>query len=298
MPSLAEPLAPPPRLSRRRADGPDGRMSRDRLITMLVLAGMLHGLIILGVSFTAPASRGDGAGRGMDILLVSDELPEARSNDSATYLAQRTQTGSGNTQERLPARLPATARERAVAESKAAQAQERLEEQLLATTGASRTRVQMVALPDPATAAQQQLQQSEPQSAGDEALRLRGEARDELYVTADTKVSRLAPYLDGWRRRVERIGTTNYPSVAQRRGLSGNPVIEVALQRDGKLQSARILHSSGYPEIDAAALGILRLASPFDPFPPELARDYRTLRFAYEWQFEGSGTSPGVITVP
>jgi protein TonB len=274
-------------------------MSRDRLITMLVLAGMLHGLIILGVSFTAPASRGDGASRGMEILLVSDELPEARNNDSATYLAQRTQTGSGNTQERLPARLPATAQERAVAESKTTQAQERLEEQLLATTGASRTRVQMVALPDPVNLpGQQQVQQSEPQSAGDEALRLRGEARDELYVTADTKISRLAPYLDGWRRRVERIGTTNYPSVVQRRGLSGNPVIEVALQRDGKLQSARILHSSGYPEIDAAALGILRLASPFDPFPPELARDYRTLRFAYEWQFEGSGAAHGVVTVP
>jgi protein TonB len=299
MPSLAEPLPAPPRLTRRRADGPEGRMSRDRLITMLVLAGMLHGLIILGVSFTAPASRGDGGSRGMEILLVSDELPEARSNDSATYLAQRTQMGSGNTRERLPARLPAAAQARAGAAPATAQAQARLEEQLLTTTGASRTRVQMVALPDPADpAAEQQAQSAELQRTGDEALRLRGEARDELYVTADTRASRLAPYLDGWRRRVERIGTTNYPTVAQRRGMSGNPVIEVALQRDGKLLSARILHSSGHPEIDAAALGILRLASPFDPFPPELARDYRTLRFAYEWQFEGSEGDHGLLTVP
>ncbi len=40
------------------------------------------------------------------MLLVSDELPEAKRNDTATYLAQRTQAGSGNTQERLPAQLP------------------------------------------------------------------------------------------------------------------------------------------------------------------------------------------------
>ncbi len=59
------------------------------------------------------------------------------------------------------------------------------------------------------------------------------------------------------------------------------------MQRDGRLQSATIQRSSGHPEIDAAALDILRLASPFDPFPPELARDYRVLRFAYEWQFVG-----------
>ncbi len=299
MPSFAEQLAAPQRLTRRRADGTEGRQSRDRLVTTLVLAGMLHGLIILGVSFTAPASRGDGGNRGMEILLVSDELPETRNNDSATYLAQRTQTGSGNTRERLPARLPAAARPQPGAEAKPAQAAVRLDERQLSTTGFSRTRVQMVALPDPPTQpAQQQVQQAEPQRTSEEALRLRGEARDELYVTADTRASRLAPYLDGWRRRVERIGTINYPSVAHRRGLSGNPVIEVALQRDGNLQSARILHSSGHPEIDAAALGILRLASPFDPFPPELARDYLTLRFAYEWQFEGGQPVQGAISVP
>ena len=59
----------------------------------------------------------------------------------------------------------------------------------------------------------------------------------------------------------------NYPSAAQRANLDGNPVVEVALLRDGKLQSAKIQRSSGHPEIDAAALEILRLASPFDPFP-------------------------------
>jgi periplasmic protein TonB len=297
MPSIAEPLPEPVRLARRRVDGSEGREARDRLITTLVLAGLLHALIVLGVTFTAPASDGDGASQGMEVLLVSEELPEARRNDTATYLSQRTQTGSGNTRERLPAQIPGAAAEQAAPERTTAR--EEADEQLLTTTGTGRTRLQMTALADPATAPEPPApQQAAAKRAADQNLRLRGEVRDELYVTADTRASRLAPYLNSWRLRVERIGTINYPSAAQRRGLSGNPVIEVALHRDGRLKSARVQRSSGHPEIDAAALDILRLASPFDPFPPELAREYLTLRFAYEWRFEGSGFSPGMVTVP
>jgi protein TonB len=153
-------------------------------------------------------------------------------------------------------------------------------------------------VPLPATEAMAAQQPAAAQRAGDRELQLRGETRDELYVTADTRASRLAPYLDSWRRRVERIGTVNYPTVAQRRNMGGNPVVEVALQSNGKLKSARILQSSGHPEIDAAALDILRLASPFDAFPAELAKDYRSLRFAYEWQFGEQGTQSGGFTVP
>lgn len=297
MPSVAEPLADPPRLVRRRADRVEGRQSRDRLSSMLVLAALAHGLLILGVTFTAPGDGGGEVDRGLEVLLVSDELPEALRNDSATYLAQRTQTGSGNSQERLPAELPSARAEAAAAASPAPEQAAGHEEQLLFTTGAGRSLIQMLPLPATETLAAEAGEQA-PEQAGDDQLRLRGEARDELYVTADTRASRLAPYLDGWRRRVERIGTVNYPSVAQRRGLTGSPVIEVTLQRDGRLRAARIQQSSGHPEIDAAALEILRLASPFDPFPPELARDYRTLRFAYEWQFVGGRPATSAVTVP
>jgi protein TonB len=139
----------------------------------------------------------------------------------------------------------------------------------------------------------------QPQSLdADRDLVLRGPKRDELYVTADTRESNLAPYLDGWRRRVERIGTLNYPSVAQRRGLTGNPVIEVTISRDGRLESAVIRQGSGHPEIDAAALDILRLASPFEPFPQALSTRYRVLHFAYEWQFVGGRLSGGGVAIP
>jgi len=48
-----------------------------------------------------------------------------------------------------------------------------------------------------------------------------------------------------------------------------------------------VKRSSGRKDIDQAALSILRLASPFDPFPAELRKQYDELRFAYEWQFLG-----------
>src|SRR5580704_10458086 len=80
---------------------------RDRLLTTLFLAALLHGLVILGITFNTPASGRDAA-PGLQVLLVSDEVPESEQNDSATYLAQRTQMGSGNTLESVSPRNPAS----------------------------------------------------------------------------------------------------------------------------------------------------------------------------------------------
>ena len=74
--------------------------------------------------------------------------------------------------------------------------------------------------------------------------------------------------------------------------------MEVGIAADGKLDRVLIRRSSGSPELDQAALAILKLASPFDPFPPELAAKYRVLRFAYEWQFSGGRPSTGTVSVP
>jgi len=262
---------------------------------MLVLAGLLHGLIILGISFSTPYESKQ-IDHGMEVVLVSDELPDARDNPTATYLSQRTQTGSGNTQERRTARLPSPSQKEATAVPKAARSATDASDQLLSSNNGRRpTAIQV--LPVPETPGRDATNTTASRK-GDDELVLRGVTRDELYISADTQASRLAPYLDAWRRRVERVGTLNFPTAARRRGLTGNPVIEVTLRRDGRLQSARLQRSSGHPEIDAAALDILRLASPFDPFPQDLARDYRTLRFPYEWHFESGEPATGTVSVP
>jgi len=295
MQPAAQTLPDPAHPRRRRADGGQGRQTRDRLTTMLVLAGLLHGLVILGISFSTPYEKSQ-IDRGMEVVLVSEELPEARDNPTATYLSQRTQTGSGNTQERRTARLTSPAQKEATAATQSAAPTADVSEQLLSSNNGTRpTAIQVLPVPE---SPGKDATDTAASRKGDDELVLRGVTRDELYVSADTQASRLAPYLDAWRRRVERVGTLNFPTAARQRGLTGSPVIEVTLRRDGRLQAARIQRSSGHAEIDAAALQILRLASPFDPFPAELARDYRTLRFPYEWRFEAGEVPSGTVRLP
>lgn len=283
------------------------RLARWRLLRMLALALGGHALLFAGLKFSGAWPESD-LPAGLEVRLVSDELPESRRNESATYLSQRTQLGSGNTQDRVAARIPDGASagspppERDAADAATPDALERL-----ATTN-PRARIVYVSrqLDAPDSPAEQAMPlllgngdaQRPPGPDADDTLALRGKARDELTITPDTRASELAPYLDSWRRRVEKVGTLNYPTAAARRGLQGNPVIQVTLRQDGALKSARILRSSGHPEIDAAALQILRLASPYAPFPPTLASRYRALNFAYEWQFVGGRLGARVSSVP
>jgi protein TonB len=94
------------------------------------------------------------------------------------------------------------------------------------------------------------------------------------------------------------MGTMHYPQPAWRAPATRNPDVEVVILADGKLESAIIKRSSGSPKLDQAALNILKLASPFDPFPKELADQYRLLRFTYSWEFEGGGASRSTVTAP
>jgi protein TonB len=282
---------------------------RDRLLTTLFLAGLLHALVILGITFTAAADNGAGA-PGLDVLLVSDELPQSDRNDTATYLAQRTQVGSGNTRQAVPPRnrasaLPVSAQDGQIdgkslgPRGKAAGSRD---EPVLTTTAWSAEVRYLTTIGDtgtshetPALLTEQRAEQPGPQDEAGPA-QLRGPQRDELWITPDTRAATLAPYLDAWRRKVEQIGTLNYPTAARRPGVTASPVLEVAINSSGVLEKAVIRTSSGYPDLDESALSILKLASPFDPFPPELAHEYRVLRFAYEWQFVGGRVERGGLS--
>ena len=283
----------------------------DRLLAMVFFVALLHGLVILGITFNAQADD-EGGAPGLKVLLVSDELPEATENASASYLAQRTQLGSGNTREPVaphspPSALPALKHSgsaqgdslAARGDMKGSEADRVLattawvtEVRYLADTGSTGSQRNRPLLVDEPPAAQPGPDEPGP-------AQLTGPKRDELWVTADTRAASLAPYLDSWRRKVERIGTLNFPAAARTALGTASPVLEVGINADGKLDRAVIRRSSGNPELDQAALSILKLASPFDPFPPELAAEHSVLRFAYEWQFVGGRAQRGsVSTVP
>jgi protein TonB len=281
--------------------------ANDRMLTTCFLAALFHGIVILGVTFSSPGSKADGDGTpALEVVLVNDQAPTVAKNPHAQYLSERTQKGSGNTLKRERALIPKSSLmpvERPGIPSGAGLAALQAgtdtgDEELVATHMPAQKILYFASSTAAAVPSQLPLLLEKrpdlamtPNSDGVE-LRMRGEAREQLWIAADTRESDVAVYLDSWRRKIERVGTMNFPDVARRQKLSGTPVIEVTIGADGRLLQTIIRRSSGHPELDEAAMRILKLAAPFDPFPGELSAKHDEIRIAYEWQFLG-GASQG-----
>jgi protein TonB len=272
----------------------------DRMLTTCFLAALIHGIVILGVTFSAKDSDADGdQAPALEVVLVNNQAPGVAANPQARYLSERNQVGSANTlqQERalIPASSPLPVERFGMPGGDGLDAQtagqHAGDNQLIATV-ASSPNIRYFASPAAAedSAEMPLLLEKRPDlgmAPNDDgvSLRLSGEAKHQLWIAADTRASDVAVYLDAWRRKVERVGTTNFPDAARRGKMSGTPVLEVTIAADGKLDEALVRRSSGHPEIDEAAIRILRLAAPFDPFPRTLSAHHDALRIAYEWQF-------------
>ena len=85
-------MAALPRFRRRTHDP-----ANDRLATAVFVAALVHGLVIMGVKFSAPAPDTQPLPT-LEILLVPTGPDDRQPNDEAAYLAQRTQKGSGTSE--------------------------------------------------------------------------------------------------------------------------------------------------------------------------------------------------------
>jgi periplasmic protein TonB len=284
--------------------------TNDRMLTTCFLAALFHGIVILGVTFSSPGSKADNEGApGLEVILVNDQAPSVASNPNAQYLSERSQKGSGNTLKRERALIPKSSLmpvERSGIPSgdglAAMQSGTDVGDDELIATHRPSQKILYFASPTAASVPSQLplLLEKRPDlgmTPNDDGveLRMRGEANQQLWIAADTRESDVAVYLDSWRRKIERVGTMNFPDVARRQKLSGTPVIEVTIGSDGKLLDTVVRRSSGHVEIDEAAMRILKLAAPFDPFPGELTAKHDQIRIAYEWQFlEGASQGASV----
>ena len=300
-PPSAEDLA-----GRHEADPP----VRDRLMTTLFLVASLHAVVILGVSFGAPPSL-FGEAPSLEVMVVQDPAPEPNPNQSADYLAQVNQHGAGTAADTRSLEAP-----RLASPSAAGPGASELEDGEGTSEGRrggdttlieSRTRDDTEAnylrgstgIRHGSPFVMEALSQSAAIAQTGEEIRLRGAPSRELIVTPNTRESSVAVYLDGWRRRIENLGTLNYPmQAAARRNATGNPVLEVQILADGSLGRAVIKRSSGFAELDQAALAILKLASPFPAFPPRLEAKHDALRLTYEWQFQDGAPVESTVRVP
>ncbi len=224
--------------------------------------------------------------------------------EKADFIAQHAQTGSGDATEK---RAPSTREIAPFAANKVnpfqpvrqapSQPREQQEKRLVTTTAKSsqqtpqavrETREQVEEKPESQVSLWQrsleiasleaQLRETEQTSAQ--------RPRKRQLTAASARESRDAYYLDGWRQKVETVGNLNYPAEARRRQLYGRLRMMVAVKANGSIHEVRILQSSGHRVLDDAAIRIVRLAAPFQSFPPELRRDTDILEIIRTWQFE------------
>jgi len=84
--------------------------------------------------------------------------------------------------------------------------------------------------------------------------------------------SAVGEYLERLRQAVD--GHKNYPYAARTRGQQGTVLLAFRLDGEGDLtEEPRVLSSSGYPRLDAAAVAAVKGSSPFVP-PPDAAKPW------------------------
>lgn len=271
----------------------------DRLPAMLFLAALFHGILIIGVTFNPELANQFANAISLEVTIVADADQQIDRPDEAAYLAQASQEGGGNTTEQVRPAAPLQSATPVDNEGQAdgtalldAQTHEQSADELLATQDASDQQVRIDPRSDPrpetstAIAMEAGSEVTLPLPQADQATMLiRDDEPRQLIISADTRESVIAAYLDNWKRRIETVGDSYLPQLGKLDDISGSPTLMVAIDMSGNLTEAVIRKTSGSTVLDLAALDILHRASPFNPFPPEVSADYDIVRFEYKWVF-------------
>ncbi len=110
--------------------------------------------------------------------------------------------------------------------------------------------------------------------------------RIKRLTSASTQKREDALYLENWRKKIENVGNLNYPEEARRQKMYGSLRLLVAIKPDGAVKNIEVLESSGQPVLDDAAIRIVRLAAPFQPFSVEMRKSTDILEIIRTWKFE------------
>jgi periplasmic protein TonB len=275
-------------------------LANERFGFTLFMSLCAHAVLILGVGFTfyeqlnTPSS--------LEVTLAQYESDEAPEN--ADFLAQANQEGSGSQDELARPSSPFESRFNAdVIQEVAAFETETVlnnSEREILTSIDSNSRLN--AEEEIQNTPQSQDFQGTAQNSLDQtlaSLQAQLDIHREAYAqrprkytisSASTQQARDALYLDGWRRKIEAVGNFNYPQQASAAGIYGQLRLMVALFPDGRVSEVRILSTSGQTVLDDAAIRIVQLAAPFDPFPADMREDVDILEIVRTWQFHQSNT--------
>jgi protein TonB len=271
----------------------------DRLPAMLFLAALVHGILIIGVTFNPQLTNPFADAISLEVTIVADPDQQIDRPDEAEYLAQASQEGGGNITDQirpsapLQSAMPVDNQGRedgtALSDSKAHQ---QSADEVLASENTSDREVAI----DPRTDPQPQDSVAVAMDAGSEvtlplpqedkaSFLLTDDDPQQLVISADTRESVAAVYLDAWKRRIEAVGAAYLPELGDLDDLTGSPTLLVRIDRNGDLLEAVVSRSSGSPILDLASVDIIQRASPFDEFPAAMASEYEKVAFEYKFLF-------------
>lgn len=274
--------------------------SQDRVLGAAIGLSLALHAALLSVHFKFPdASRWKSSNTPIEVVLVNARTKERPAKADA--LAQANLNRGGTVEENRRAKTPLPVTEPRQPGKDLAEAQRRqrsLEAQqaeLLAKARDAQARV-------PASAERQpEIDNPGTKPSGRDladlalaAMRLQAQIDRQIdeyqkrprkkFIGANTAEYRFAQYEEDWRVKIERIGTLNYPPEARGR-VYGNLRLTVSIRADGNVESIELDRSSGLKVLDAAAFKIVRMATPFAVFPPDIRRDTDLLIITRTWFF-------------
>ena len=273
--------------------------AEDRLPAMLFLAALIHGVLIIGVTFNPQMLDQYAEAISLEVTIVADPDQSIDRPDEAEYLAQASQQGGGNTANEVRPSAPLESLSpidnlgetdgRSLLDSRP---HEHSADQLLVAEKDSDRVVpdEPRDLPRPeagtAIALEAGADTSMPLPRDDRpTMQIHDDDPRQLVTSVDTRESVVAGYLDTWKSRIEAVGAEYFPELGPLDDATGSPTLEVSIDASGQLVEVVIRKSSGSAVLDRAALDILRRASPFEPFPDDIRAEYDSMRFAYKWLF-------------
>jgi len=271
----------------------------DRLPAMLFLAALVHGILIIGVTFNPSLANQFADAISLEVTIVAEADQEIDRPDEAAYLAQASQEGGGNITDQIRPSAPlqsAIPVDNQGSEDGSAltdaQAHERSADEVLATENSSDRQVAIDSRTDPveqdsvAIAMEAGSETTLPLPQEDKAsFLLTDDDPQQLIISADTRESAAAAYLDSWKRRIEAVGAAYLPELGKLENLTGSPTLLVRIAENGELIEAVVSRTSGSAILDLASVDIIQRASPFDEFPAPMADEYDTVAFEYKFLF-------------
>ncbi|MES2956994.1 MAG: TonB C-terminal domain-containing protein, partial [Pseudomonadota bacterium] len=111
-----------------------------------------------------------------------------------------------------------------------------------------------------------------------------GARRGRLFGRVDPHAE-LVLYAEAWARKIQLNTPHDLVREAAKRP-HVNPLVTVAIRRDGSIESVNFVVSSGVAEVDEAIRRIVQSHAPYQSFPPGLAREFDVIEVRRTWHFD------------